>query len=127
MRGELHLILSELIELSTIAEDGGKDTSISISTEIASQRADRAERMVIACCDLLDNVALFLIGSETSEEMVNMNSGIWETLPFQSLLDLQKVREFRCFCFVVHPTLIFRIQYISLGYCWYFSRHKRIF
>lgn len=105
LRGELHLILSELIELSNHTEDRDKN----ISPEVATQRMDRAERMAIVCCDLLDNIATFLIGGETSEEIVNTNSGVWETLPFQSLLDLQKVNEF--VCFILHSNLRFRIPF----------------
>jgi hypothetical protein len=82
--------LSELIELSNPTEDRDK----AISPEVASHRTDRAERMANVCCELLDNIATFLIGSETSEEVANTNSGVWETLPFQSLLDLQKVKKF---------------------------------
>ena len=117
LRGELHLILSELIELSNHTKDRDKDKDI--SPEVATQRIDRAERMAIVCCDLLDNIATFLIGGETSEEIVNTNSGVWETLPFQSLLDLQKVNEFVCFILYSNPR--FRMPYFSSGYCGCFS------
>jgi hypothetical protein len=88
LRGELHIVLSELIDLSQPDEESSRKV---ISVEQTKQRTDRAERMAVLCCDILDIILEFLVGNEEISELSSPNSRIWEDLPFQSLLDLQKV------------------------------------
>ena len=89
LRGEFHIILSELIELSQSAEESCKQV---ISIEQAEQRTDREERTAVFCCEILDIILGFLVGNDTNDESSSPNNRRWENLPFQSLLDLQKVR-----------------------------------
>ena len=71
--------------------------------------------MMPCCCDLLDEVAGFLIGDDPDgsgdgEEALigdNPNNGIWETLSFQILLDLQQVHWFNNYLLSFFLTKLF--------------------
>ena len=71
LRGEFHIILSELIELSQPAEESSKQV---ISVEQAEQRTDRAERTAVLCCEILDIILGFLVGNYANDGLSSPNN-----------------------------------------------------
>lgn len=85
VRGEIHIMLSELLFLyhKDVATDNEEEKAIKVemSPEQIKLRLERLERLLPICFDLFDMIPSLLFEDE---------SGIWASLPFQILLDIQQ-------------------------------------
>ena len=101
MRGELHILLSEVIYLASIrnsSEESAPSKQKSMSDEMLTERFKLIETTIFTCTDVLDLILSFLVEDELNEsensispkDVIN-NNGVWISLPFEIILEMQKV------------------------------------